>query len=440
MYVLSVLCLYVCLTYLGPFLSGSIGAEIINPADRFKCKPSWDLPIEYTNVTRLGSASHFEYGQYVWEGQPHPAEQQPTYNPFITLKDPLPQRNHDLILDCPSAIAIGRAACEDTMRSVCDSYCELKCLTSCSKAGTAEELTACMHANSLDGCYFNVQHSVWLKARACRKVFPSVLFQYPHQVEDATEEKTTAEEETTVEEETTTEEETTSEEETTIEEITTIEGTSFSTTFESTTYPPWAIEANISSMTVYVVEVFASNVKEVNWKRVRRSTLSLALEEEYILDPITPDFGNLIDPISTINLDTCDVTSQQVLHSPLDRPDRIIHTNRLGSSYFIQRGSADKTVIDSHITSLMSASALHGSKGYPEQFMVWWPGMQPLFANKQNYTEDDIFLKVIFQGYSAHYISVDGFVVLPNSAGRGIQIGFIFSCLCWIVVPVLMLI
>lgn len=401
--------------FIGKILGLNSGSEIVYPHDKFKCKLSWDLPIGYTNATE---EKPYEYGQYVWDGER--SGDNVTFNPFTSSfdSDPHPHNHHDVTLDCPSGIALNRPACEGLAQPACDAFCEYMCLSKCSMPGKAPDLINCLQQNGLAGCIYNVQHTHWVKARACRKEFDAVIYQYPHLSHDGEDDSTTESDLSSL-------------------SVTENDGTSTiavlnalhqargrhrhlqADTTTSVTSPPPAqsgiLPLNSSSMTIYVIEVLPDHVGDVNWKRVVRATLSLALETEYILDPISPDFGNLIDLTSGYDITSCNVPFTDVIYSPLDRPDRLIHTPHLGASYVVKKSESPPMVmIDSHITSIISSSALQGYGGYPNQFTIWWPGKQPMLAGGLNVRESDIYLKVTFQGYSAHYLSTNGFVVLPN--------------------------
>eukprot|EP01057_Protomagalhaensia_wolfi_P000194 Protomagalhaensia_wolfi_Nauph_80__193@NODE_1104_length_1732_cov_222_412286_g840_i0_p1_GENE_NODE_1104_length_1732_cov_222_412286_g840_i0NODE_1104_length_1732_cov_222_412286_g840_i0_p1_ORF_typecomplete_len449_score68_43_NODE_1104_length_1732_cov_222_412286_g840_i01271473 len=393
--------------------------SIANPHDKLQCKPSWDLPLVYTDSDQQALDYNFEFGLFNYT----PPTQTNGANPLKLQEDFMPQQHHQLLLDCSSAVAVGRQSCNGRLRPACDAFCEAQCQVHCSFPALAQELADCLAANTMAGCYYRVDHTLELKARAaCRRVFSNEIKSFPHIDGDSNIDSTTAVPPTS----STTASESTS---ITYSSPTTIVSTDSSgtETSEDTSIAPTTSEVlpdittnlvpgiELTDVTVYVIEVDSRGLKEVNWKRLLRAALIMGLEHDFELDPLAPEYGNLVDLTSNVTIESCNAPYNQILYSPLDRPDRLVYTTKLGASYYVTPSSTTTaTNIASHITPILTSHTSSSSL----QLRVWWPGNQPKFSNTADFTTEDVSLKVTFQGYPAHYMSTEGFTILPSSASH----------------------
>eukprot|EP01056_Protomagalhaensia_sp_Gyna25_P000923 Protomagalhaensia_sp_Gyna_25__922@NODE_1444_length_1831_cov_375_118304_g1168_i0_p1_GENE_NODE_1444_length_1831_cov_375_118304_g1168_i0NODE_1444_length_1831_cov_375_118304_g1168_i0_p1_ORF_typecomplete_len433_score46_63_NODE_1444_length_1831_cov_375_118304_g1168_i01311429 len=396
----------ISLFYVSGILYVSAFESISNPHDKLQCKPAWDLPLVYTNATQQVLDYNFEYGLFNYTSPT-------TAHPLRLEQDFMPQRHQQLLLNCASAVAVGRQSCDGRLRPACDAYCEAQCQLHCSYPASAQALADCLNSYAMDGCYYRVDHTLELKARAaCRKVFSNEIKAFPYingndvgstTVTPSNTETTSLPPPSTID----------STDTSAADETSTVGGTT--TSIADVGVIP-GIE--LTDVTIYVIEIDDRGLREVNWKRLLKAALIMGLERDFDLDPLAPEYGNLIDLTSNVTIESCNVPYNHIIYSPLDRPDRLVYSTKLGSSYYV----ANTTNIVSHITPILTSSATSHTTSPSLQLQVWWPGTQPKFSNAANFTEEGISLKVTFQGYPSHYMSTQGFTLLPSSSQRYIQV------------------
>eukprot|EP01053_Blabericola_migrator_P003464 Blabericola_migrator_1__3463@NODE_2022_length_3403_cov_186_953837_g1285_i0_p1_GENE_NODE_2022_length_3403_cov_186_953837_g1285_i0NODE_2022_length_3403_cov_186_953837_g1285_i0_p1_ORF_typecomplete_len514_score45_87Podoplanin/PF05808_11/0_069Podoplanin/PF05808_11/4_9DUF5585/PF17823_1/5_9DUF5585/PF17823_1/1_1e02_NODE_2022_length_3403_cov_186_953837_g1285_i06192160 len=311
---------------------------IPNHHDRFQCRATNDLPVQYINLTQQ-SSTPIEYGHFQWEGDEaiRSSDTSYTFNPLRLADQVVAEEHGQMKLDCATGISVERSTCTNTLRDACDAYCELQCLQQCSAGGSTKDLIGCMQAHDLDGCIFKVIHTYWIAARACRKEFRHIWNRPPQYATEppnvSTELSTTTASRATTPHESTTE----SKAETRTEQ------TSSASVTGALAQEGEVLDGDYSSSTIYLVEFDASSVHEVVWKRLYKGSLQMRLASEFVLDPISPEFGNIVDLTTGFNAATCDVNFTDIPYNLLDRPDVYLYNTRFGATYW--QGNVTETEV-----------------------------------------------------------------------------------------------
>lgn len=268
-------------------------------------------------------------------------------DPFLMSQPIFPEKPHTWKLDCDSGLA--HFDCFTEARSVCDAFCTQQCYQHFHGHYTQQELVDALQKAGSDGCVYRIQEVVVLKASICR------------------------------------------------------------------TELNYAYEGDGSQQltaTVYLVEPDWSTVSLVNYRRLRKAALTIPLAGKYHFSPSIPtDFGNFIKATDLFDSKTCHIPPGRVTHYFSSLLMDNIHRTHFGAVYSwepMPDSHNDTGIYTNDIFHLLKPSALASLGGLPKQFLVWWPGKQPLLAGHNGSFSEEASLKLIYQLPPSRYFSGKG--------------------------------
>lgn len=250
------------------------------------------------------------------------------------LGDRNSDRDRKFRLDCDSGI--NPFKCENRLRPPCDAWCRNRCHHFCAKAGSQEELMACLRENEMDTCSFNVHTTRYIKAKICRRV------------------------------------------------VATRHG--FPVTYQVKPEMPYSARYT----TFYVIEPEWEEFKAANLKKLKKATLHVPLEDKHNFTfaqeyDLPRDYGNFIRLSSGHDPKSCRLDITALPFANQHFLDTQVYRTNFGAEYnLVINGTNAQPIYEYQnlITPLLKAPNVQHMGGLPQQFLIVWPGIQPKLYSK----------------------------------------------------------